>query len=105
MPTKTIPVLADDVMFRFLGSDEDSLLRGSVLVRDGEIVLDIPGGYGPYLIVGKPRLHWYEGTNSATARRFEVSATWANVGESYVGRWIEANHEYLFSFVLGSSTT
>jgi hypothetical protein len=88
--------------FHFLGTDEDSILSGTVIVRDGEMVLEILGGEGPYLIVGKARKHWFEGPNSAVGRRNQVDAKWTEVCGTYVGIWIEENWKYLFSFELGS---
>src|SRR5260221_6744960 len=87
--------------FHFLGTEEDSELRGTVLIRDREMVLDIPGGHGPYLIVGKARSHWFEGENSAIGKQYDVNARWAVVGETFIGIWIEGGWEYMFSFCLG----
>ena len=93
----------DNVSFRFLGGayKEDSLLSGTVVVRDGAMVLDIPGSKdGPYLIVGSAHKNWYEGKNSAAGLRHKVDAKWAEVGGAYVGIWVESNEEFLFSFNL-----
>lgn len=90
------------VKFHFLGAKEDSDLAGTVIVRDAEMVLDIPGGNGPYLIAGVSRNHWFEGKNGAYGRQHEVDAKWADIGGVYVGIWIEGGYEYLFSFVLDS---
>ncbi|GIW81589.1 MAG: hypothetical protein KatS3mg105_3396 [Gemmatales bacterium] len=94
----------DDVQFHFLGANEDSLLTGSVLVRPGEMVLDIPGGYGPYLIVGAAHGHRYEGVSSIRGKSNRVEARWADVGGMYVGVWHEDGEEYLFSFELPEAT-
>ena len=92
------------VLFHFLGFNEDSHLPGTVLLRDGVMVLDIPGGCGPYLIKGKTRGHAFEGTNENSNRgKARVEAKWADVGGIYVGRWIEDDYEYLFSFELDST--
>lgn len=88
----------DNVTFRFAGTEEDTYLTGTVLFRDGEMVLDILGGDGPYLIIGKACKHWFEGTNSSKKGRNEVTAKWAKVGEGYVGTWIEHDNEFLFRF-------
>jgi hypothetical protein len=97
----------NDVDFHFLGAGEDpedSYLPGTVIVRDGEMVLEIPGGYGPYWISGKARETWFEGKNSYPQRTYETAAKWALVGGTYVGIWIEDGFEYLFSFELSSVT-
>jgi hypothetical protein len=95
----------DGVRFHFLGADEDSYLIGSVVVRPGEMVLDIPGGYGPYLIVGADRGHRYEGVSSVRGRSNSVSARWADVGGLWVGVWHEDGEEFLFSFELPAEDT
>ena|SRR6266851_3121308 len=90
----------EDVRFHFLGAVGDSKLTGTVVVRDGEMVLDIPGGNGPYLIAGKSHGHWHAGTSSVRGKSNRVEAKWADVGGKYVGVWVEAGYEYLFSFEL-----
>jgi hypothetical protein len=93
----------EHVDFHFLGKDEDSNLSGTVIIRDCKMVLEIPGGDGPYLLVGEASQHWFEGQNSAHDRQYDVTASWANVGERYVGIWVEDGWEYLFSFRLGTA--
>lgn len=90
----------ENVLFHFLGADEDSHLPGTVIVREAEMVLDIPGGYGPYLIVGKLQKTWFAGANSLHGREYDVDARWANVGDAFVGLWVEGGYDYLFSFSL-----
>jgi hypothetical protein len=98
----------DGVDFNFKGEKEEEDLSGTVIIRKGEMVLDIPGGYGPYMIigkllVGKPLESWYQGKNSASSRSYETEARWAFVGEgTYAGLWVEDNCDYLFSFHLGT---
>ena len=92
----------DNVDFHFLGDEEDSILSGTVFVRDGGMVIQILGGEGPYHIVGKAHEHWFEGTNSDPNKRNQVDAKWALVGPNYVGMWIEEGYDFLFSFYLGS---
>jgi hypothetical protein len=100
MKTRSALSRHENVLFHFLGTNEDSFLSGTVLVRPGDMVLQIPGGDGPYHLVGKARKHWFEGTNSDPNRRYEVDAKWAELGALYVGMWIEEGYEYLFSFDL-----
>ncbi|MBI3407006.1 MAG: hypothetical protein HY040_01445 [Planctomycetes bacterium] len=87
------------VDFLFRGPDGVASLDGTVLVRNGkkEMVLEIAGGAGPYLIVGKAHKHWFEGINSAHSNA-SVRAKWADLGGTCVGIWIEDGSEYLFSF-------
>jgi|AGTN01.1.fsa_nt_gi hypothetical protein len=94
----------DNVSFWFLGAGEDEDLRGSVVVRDEEMVLDIPDGDGPYLIAGKKSGHVFAGSNSIRSVSNNVAARWADIGGRFVGTWVEEGSEYLFAFRLSSST-
>jgi len=98
MASSKVPVKRDGVRFHFINADEDDYLPGTVLLRDGEMVLDIPGGCGPYLIVGKAIGHRFEGMNNVRGSTTQVTARWADVGGMYVGVWQEGGSEYLFSF-------
>ena len=88
------------VTFQFLSEarGENAELQGEFLFREGDMVLDIKGGCGPYLIVGKANQHWFEGRNSSRKSAAEVDAKWAKVGDRYIGRWDEDGYEFLFSF-------
>jgi hypothetical protein len=91
----------DGVIFHFVGGDEeDEELTGTVILRDGEMILDIPGGWGPYLIIGKLHGSRFQGPSTARGRSKRVEAAWADLGERYVGWWIEDGLKYLFSFEL-----
>jgi hypothetical protein len=94
------------VTFSFFHPDEyqnDYHLPGSVRLRAGEMVLDIPGGDGPYLVKGNANQHWFEGQNAVRGGT-QMSANWANVGIKWVGIWHEGEHEFHFSFVLDQKT-
>ncbi len=98
----------EGVRFRWFGQNEYTELTGQVLTRCGqagpEMVLDVADldGDGPYLIVGRVPAGktYFAGINSARTRRNEVAASWASVETGFVGRWIEARIEYLFTFVI-----
>ncbi|MFL5242703.1 MAG: hypothetical protein ACJ8FY_11400 [Gemmataceae bacterium] len=90
----------EEVRFHFLSDKENSELTGTVIVRDGEMVLNIPGGYGPYLIASKSHEHRYGGTSTVRGKSNRVEARWADMGWMYVGVWVEDGCEYLFSFEL-----
>jgi hypothetical protein len=100
MARENVAVKHDNVSFHFLGSGEDECLNGTVLCRDGEMVLEILGGDGPYSIVGRARGHHFEGCSSIRGMTQSVHARWAEVGGRYVGIWVEEEFEYLFSFEL-----
>jgi hypothetical protein len=105
MPAFAPPGRYANVDFHFLGPEEDSNLPGTVVVRASEMVLNIPGGYGPYLLIGKAHRHWFEAENTAHDRQYDVTAKWAEIDGTYVGTWIEDGWEYLFSFELGKPET
>jgi hypothetical protein len=90
----------EGVRFRFAGANQDTELTGTVLFRDKEMVIEIPGGYGPYLIVGKQHGGRFEGVSSVQGISNRTEARWADLGGLYVGQWIEDGYEFLFSFEL-----
>lgn len=88
-----------NTLFHFSNADEDTDLPGTAILRASEMVLDIPGGYGPYLIVGAAVSHHFEGTSSVRGRSNHVEARWADVGGGvYAGVWYEDGEAFLFSF-------
>lgn len=90
-----------NVSFRFLRPDESTDLPGTVTVRPGEMVLSIPGGFGPYTIVGLESGQGYGGTNKHPQSRYAVAAQWCAVDGTYMGLWHENNCQCHFSFRLG----
>ena len=92
----------DEVEFHFLGCGEDCVLPGTVIIRDGSMVVDVREGNEPYCIVAKLREHWFEGENTLPDRENDVLARWADVGGTFVGTWTEGGWDYLFSFRLYS---
>src|SRR5438046_9515114 len=99
MTTKSQSSRHEDVSFRFLGHKWDNRLSGTVIVRDGEMVLEVSGSEsGPYSIAGKAHSHWFEGKNSVHGMQYAVDAKWADLGGTCVGIWVEDGQEYLFSF-------
>ena len=101
MPAQKLPMKHDNVRFHFINGSEDSDLTGTVVLRGQEMVLDIPGGYGPYLIVGAAVQQHFEGKNSHRGGN-PVEARWAAVGGGFhVGVWYESDAEFLFSFEFG----
>jgi hypothetical protein len=92
-------VRRDGVNFHFANENEVTDLPGTLLVRPGQMVLDIPGGYGPYHIVGNAVGNHFEGTSDVKGLSEHTTARWADVGYGlFVGVWIEDNEEFLFSF-------
>jgi hypothetical protein len=74
----------------------------TVLLRDGEMVIDMqdPGRVTKYLIVGKSVKYFFQGINTAGPQMPKVLAKWVQLGNIFVGHWLEEGQEYLFSFEL-----
>lgn len=92
----------DNVQFTFFTHEKENCanLRGTVLVRVNEMILDIQDKQAPtpYLIRGALVKNYYIGTNEFKNPYTDIDAKWAQVGDSYVGIWIEEGTDYLFSF-------
>lgn len=89
----------DNVVFQF--PDDD--MRGTVLVRDSQMVIEIPeqNGLAPCLVIGKQQGHLFRGTNEIRDEdALSISAAWCDFGEVFAGVWIEEGNELLFSFRL-----
>ena len=88
------------IEFYFQPTASEDPYKGTVLLREKEMVIDIPiqDDEGPYLIVGKFNGRFYEGKNSAHDAHSDVYAKWGDFGDIYIGQWIEDSDEYLFSF-------
>jgi hypothetical protein len=96
----------NNVTFSFFHPDKyqnDYHLPGSVRSRADEMVLDIPGGDGPYLVKGSANKHWFEGPN-ADRHGTKMKANWADIGIKWVGIWHEGGDEFHFSFILNQKT-
>ena len=96
-----------NVDFRFLSTDDDSSLKGVVLIRNEgrakEMIIDIADpSTGPYLLVGKLAAEkaYYRAVNTANDREANVEASWAEVKDCFTGWWHEEDIEYFFQFRL-----
>jgi hypothetical protein len=89
----------DNVLFEFPSDD----MRGTVLMRGDEMVLEIPeqDGLAPCLIVGKRDGQIFRGRNGIRDEyALSISAAWCNFGEVFAGVWVEEGNELLFLFRL-----
>jgi hypothetical protein len=92
-----------NIQFQFLDGDGELIQTGTVLVRDDNMVLDIPAqqGFAACLITGEQRGHIFIGSNTLRSESSpRILAKWADLGEIFVGIWIEDGYECLFSFRL-----
>jgi len=105
----------EEVNFRFAVPDDGTYAKetGTVLVRPGEMVIDIKDDDGTsfFLIVGNFSDNFFTGNNMTTgAYRPKVQAKWSDFGEiqfigrqTFIGRWREDGVEYVFTFWLPRS--
>src|SRR6266850_1505830 len=102
MATRNKAKKFENVEIQFVNIEDAQALNATVLVRNGEMVIDIQAldGITDYLIVGKPEDYFFQGINSAGKAMPTVRAKWVKLGRIYVGLWIEGGREYLFSFEL-----
>lgn len=85
----------EDIEFVFVsGSFDATSARGRVLVRDGEMILDIEWQGTAYHVPGQREQSYFIGTD------VDVRARWADLGTEFVGVWIEKGHEWFFRFRL-----
>ena len=90
-----------NVEMSFVSMDDALTESATVISRAGEMVIEISDGQRiSYLVIGKLRGQSYFGTNSAFGDVPRVKASWTQLSGKYIGRWIEDEEEYLFSFTL-----
>ena len=100
-PTKGTPSVCryENVLFEF--PDDD--MRGTVVVRGKEMVLDVPeqNGLAAALIVGKREGQIFRGKSDVRDKdALKISAAWCDFGEVFAGVWLEEDNELLFLFRL-----
>jgi hypothetical protein len=93
--------------FRLLGDAMTDNAPVEVVVRNGEMVLEVVRGDDDhYLLVGRLAGGYYTAVESTPPEGVEpVRAKWAVLGESCVGIWVEDGEELLFSFTLPNART
>src|SRR4051794_33030206 len=97
-----------NVSFELLGAGDSEAvhraLRGTVIVRDGEMVLEVElPGDRPYLIKGKECDGFYAGAHDGHKDDVPVYARWTRLDNIWIGMWVEEGYDYLFSFELPST--
>ena len=95
-----MPKCFKDVEFEFLSGTEHLSLRGTVIVRDHEMVLDIYcPDFTPYLIHGKSTGVFYSGRHEGV-QDVRVDAKWTCLDDIYIGTWVEYGMDFVFKFRL-----
>ncbi len=85
----------------FVSAEGGDEVRAEILLRHDEMVLDIPSSEegGRYLVRGKAVNHFWAGVDEVKDDEpVDVVARWSQLGDVFVGIWIENGVEYLFSF-------
>jgi hypothetical protein len=103
--TKTAPrsetKIYENVRIQMLGPELTDELSATVLVRMGEMVLDIVFEDARILIPGKLVGSFYAGIGEVQDRvQAALVARWCLLGDVWVGWWLQDGEEYLFSFRL-----
>jgi hypothetical protein len=99
----SLPQRFDDVEFEFLSMDAALTATGTVAIRPDGIVIDIPGQDTTHacLIEGHLTGHVYIGSNTLKQEEpLRIDARWADLGNCFVGIWIEQGIDYFFRFNL-----
>ena len=98
-------MLYANVQITFLTSDDAPYSeRASIRRSDNEMVIDIPApspGQRAYLVKGLPSTGFFAGKDEiAEPTPLNIVARWAELGDIWVGWWLEEGVEYLFWFRL-----
>jgi hypothetical protein len=95
-----------DVQFEFFGADGLESQRGVVIIRDGEMALEIEcPDDRPYSIVGAVRNGFFVGQHRDLPDDVPVEAKWIRLDDIYIGTWVEDGQDYLFKFRLPADPT
>jgi hypothetical protein len=103
LPTTHKKARYEGVLFEFYNDDTSLELRGTVVIREDAMVVEIPeqDNIAESLIVGKPRGHYFQGSNSSRdPDALAAVACWADLGEAFAGTWQDDNDDLLFVFRL-----
>jgi hypothetical protein len=95
-----------DVEFEFLCPEQDLTERGIVILRDGEMVLEVECNgdpIDPYLICGKAERGFFQGRHKGKIPEdVTVDAKWTRLDDIYIGIWTEDGEDYFFKFRLSA---
>lgn len=106
--TLVIPMVRrySDVQFEFFTVDGLESERGAVIIRDGEMMLEVEcPGDRPYSIRGTVTRNFFVGQHQDRPDDVRVEAKWIRFDDIYIGTWIQEGTDYLFKFRLPSDPT
>ena len=112
-PSRSLPTTRtigryDSVVFEFINEKTSLEQRGTVIVRAGEMVLDIPeqDGCAASLVIRKSQGHYFRGGNSIRGpHALKIDARWADLGDVFAGTWQDEDDDLLFRFRLPRAIT
>jgi hypothetical protein len=93
----------ENVDFDFLSAaGPPETLRGTVVVRDAEMVLEVecPDEPRPYTIPAKATHNVFHGRHVGLPDDVPVEAKWTQLDDIFIGTWIEHGIDYVFTFRL-----
>jgi hypothetical protein len=89
------------VQFEFFSAHGLESQRGAVIIREGEMVLEVEcPDDRPYSIRGTVNREYFVGKHQDRPDDVPVEAKWIRLDDIYVGTWIEEGTDYLFTFRL-----
>lgn len=102
-----------NVEFEFLTAADKKrphlIERGVVLVRDGEMVLEVDYNgdtQDPYVVCGTAERGFFHGRHKGRVPDdVAVEAKWTKLDDVYIGMWTEDGTDYFFRFRLTAKTT
>src|SRR5262249_33462889 len=99
-----MPTRHDRVVFEFFhATEQPEVLYGEVLIRNGEMILEVElPEEGPYHIRGERLDTFFQGRHEGQPGDVPVRAKWILLDDMYVGIWVEDGKEYMFKFCLPS---
>jgi hypothetical protein len=60
--------------------------------------VECPGKERPYTIRGKAVRHYFQGRHEGLPDDVPVQAKWIRLDDIFIGTWVEAGRDYLFTF-------
>lgn len=81
----------EGVQFRFVSSEDGpSICTGTVVMRDKEMVLEVPCAEDlPYIVAGRKRRGFFVGEHKGQAGDVPVAAKWIRLDDFCIGTWVE----------------
>lgn len=104
--SKARPPRGEHVEFCLVNEEATTPVEADVIVRDSEMVVDATDENDErYVLIGKLRDGvYFAEASTGPPYQSRAQVAWAKIGPCYVGRWLEAGEEYLFTFRLAATS-